>query len=93
MLIRKAYKFKLKTEVELEQKLAQMAGCCRFVWNMALAKNLQRLETKHSLLWYHELAFWLTFWKKTEELSFLNSCPSQSLQQVLMHLSNLKIFV
>jgi len=87
MLIRKAYKFRLKTDDKLEQTLAQMAGCCRFVWNMALAMNVKRLEDKQSLLWYHELAFWLTFWKKTEELSFLKSCPSQSLQQVLMNLA------
>jgi len=87
MLLRKAYKFKLKTNEELEQKLAQMTGCCRFVWNRALAMNLKRLEEKQPLFCYHELAFWLTFWKKTEELSFLKNCPSQSLQQVLMHLS------
>lgn len=86
MLIRKAYKFKLKTTQEIEEKLAQFAGCCRFLWNKALALNLRRLEEKQLLMWYQELAFWLTFWKKTEEHSFLKDAHSQSLQQTLKHL-------
>ena len=86
MLHRKAYKYKLKTTPELEQKLAQIAGCSRFVWNKALGMNLQRLKDKHGLVWYNELAFWITLWKKTEELSFLKECPSQTLQQTLKRL-------
>ena len=86
MIIRKAYQYKLKTTSDLGMKLSQMAGCCRFVWNKALALNLDRLKSKQNLMWYHELAFWLTFWKKTDELSFLKDCPSQALQQTLKHL-------
>ena len=86
MLIRKAYKFKLKTNPKIEKKLAQSAGCCRFLWNKALALNLRRLEEKQPLMWYQELAFWLTFWKKTDEHSFLKQLHSQPLQQALKHL-------
>lgn len=86
MIIRKAYQFKLKTAADLEEKLSQMAGSCRFVWNKALAMNLERLKNKHGLFWYNELAFWLKFWKQTDELNFLKSCPSQALQQTLMRL-------
>ena len=86
MLKRKAYKFKLKTDREVEEKLSQFSGCCRFVWNKALALNLKRLEEKQPLLWYNELAFWLTFWKKTDEHGFLNDCHSQVLQQTLKNL-------
>ncbi len=86
MLIRKAYQFKLKTTEESEEKFSQMAGCCRFLWNKALALNLERLQAKQKLMWYQELAFWLTFWKKTEELSFLKTCHSQALQQTLKNL-------
>ena len=88
MLIRKAYQFKLKMTPYVEQRLSQMAGCCRFVWNKALAMNLQRLEDKQKLIWYHELAFWLTFWKRTNELCFLKECHSQPLQQVLKNLDS-----
>jgi len=87
MIIYKAFQFRLKTDGEIEQKLAQMAGCCRFLWNKALALNLKRLEDKLPLIWYLEFAFWLTFWKKTEELSFLKQCHSQPLQQTLKHLN------
>jgi len=86
MLQRKAYKFKLKTNREDEEKLSQFSGCCRFVWNKALALNLTRLEAKQPLLWYNELAFWLTFWKKTDEHAFLKDCHSQVLQQTLKNL-------
>ena len=86
MLVLKAYKFKLKMTPDLEKKCHQMAGCCRFVWNKALSMNLERLKNKQKLLWYHELAFWLTFWKKTEELNFLKGCHSQALQQTIKNL-------
>ena len=86
MLIRKAYKFKLKSTPELDRQLAQAAGCCRFLWNKALALNLKRLEEKQPLMWYQELAFWLAFWKKTNELNFLKQSHSQPLQQTLKHL-------
>lgn len=86
MLIRKAFKYKLKTTPEIEQKCAMMAGCCRLVWNKALAMNLFRLEHKLPILWYQELAFWLTFWKTTDELNFLKDPHSQPLQQTLKNL-------
>lgn len=86
MIIRKAYKFKLKTNNQIEEKLAQFSGCCRFVWNKALALNMKRLEENQSLMWYQELSFWLTFWKGTDEHSFLKNCHSQILQQTLKNL-------
>ena len=86
MLIRKAYQFKLKTNHEIEKQLSQTAGCCRFLWNKTLTLNMKRLEEKQPLMWYRELAFWLTFWKKTDELSFLKQSHSQPLQQTLKHL-------
>lgn len=86
MIIRKAYKLKLKSNLCFLRKFSQIAGSCRFVWNKALAWNQKRLEDRHKLLWYNELAFWLTFWKKTDELSFLKDCPSQALQQTLKRL-------
>jgi transposase len=63
-----------------------MAGCCRLVWNKALALNLSRLEHKQSILWYNEVAYWLTFWKSTDDLSFLKECHSQPLLQTLKNL-------
>lgn len=48
--------------------------------------NLDRLEKRQSILWYNELAFWLTIWKRSEEYGFLKECPSQVLQQKLKDL-------
>ena len=86
MLIRKAFKYKLKTTAEIEQKYSMMAGCCRLVWNKALAQNLFRLENKQPLIWYNEAAFWLKLWKSSEELNFLKQSHSQPLQQTLKNL-------
>jgi len=48
--------------------------------------NLERLEKRQPILWYNELAYWLTVWKKSEEYGFLKECPSQVLQQKLKDL-------
>lgn len=86
MLIRKAYKFRLKTTAKREQKLLQFSGCCRFAWNKALALNVERLRKHHPILRYQELDFWCKLWKASEEYGFLNDCHSQILQQKLQDL-------
>ena len=84
--IRKAYKFRLKTNREIEEKLIRFCGSSRFLWNKALAINLERLKNRQPILRYNELAFWLVLWKQSDEYSFLKECPSQILQQKLMDL-------
>ena len=107
MNINQAYKFKLKTNTELEAEINGYVGCSRFVWNKALAlikarlenqniekivyKNLTistRYKTREYLPNYNELAAILTFWKKTDEYSFLRKAPSQVLQQTLKDLTD-----
>lgn len=85
-MIRKAFKFRLNTTPEINQKLINYAGGCRFVWNKALALNLDRLNQKQPVLWYEELNFWATLWKKSDEYGFLKDLPSQVLQQKLKDL-------
>ena len=84
--IRKAYKYRLKTNSDIEEKLSRYCGSARFLWNKSLAMNLERLEHKQGILWYNELAYWLTVWKRSEEYGFLKECPSQVLQQKLKDL-------
>ena len=84
--IRKAYKVRLKTNVEIETKLSQFCGSARFLWNKSLAMNLDRLASRQPILWYNELAYWLTLWKRSDEYCFLRECPSQVLQQKLRDL-------
>jgi putative transposase len=55
--IRKAFKFRLKVSTETSQKLANYAGGCRFVWNKALALNLDRLNKKQPI-GREDVKFW-----------------------------------
>lgn len=82
----KAYKFRLYPTDAQVQVLEQMVGSVRFVWNKFLGLNLYRLENKYPLIWYNEMSKMLTFWKQTNELSFLKLSDSQTLQQKLKDL-------
>lgn len=46
MLIQKAYKYRLNPTDAQAQRLRQMCGCARFVWNYALAETQRILETR-----------------------------------------------
>jgi Helix-turn-helix domain len=50
MRIVKAYKYRLKTNQEIEHKLAQFCGATRFVWNKFLANTLEIF----SRIWFFE---------------------------------------
>ena len=86
MIQRKAFKFQLKTNDAQAQEFRQFAGCCRLVWNKALALQKERLEQKQEILNYSKLAGVLVQWKHSEELGFLSECASQPLQQALKNL-------
>ena len=87
MIIRKAYKFRMKPDQEQLTKLQSFAGHCRFVWNKVLALNLKRLEAKQSLIWYHEADFWTKRWKQSDEYHFLKEVPAHCIQQKLKDLN------
>jgi putative transposase len=84
-MILKAYKFKLKHKAKL-YKLHQFTGCCRFVWNKALALQLERLNAKEKLYSYRDLASMLVDWKRDPDTSFLKDANAQGLQQTLKDL-------
>lgn len=84
MIQRQAFKYRLKTKPANELLMRQFTGCCRFVWNKALALQKDRLDAGERTISYNKLALLLPSWKK--EHPFLNDAPSQTLQQVLMNL-------
>ncbi|GAB6162183.1 hypothetical protein JCM12298_13420 [Desulfothermus naphthae] len=86
MIICQAYKFRLRTNSNIEQKLVQFAGWCRFVWNKALELIKYRLAYYRPILWYNDLAHLLKLWKKSKEYGFLSKAHSQILQQTLKDL-------
>jgi putative transposase len=83
---RMAYKFKLKLDDKQKAIIANYGGSTRFLWNKALAINLERLKNKQHILYYQELDFFSKLWKKSEEYGFLKECPSQTIQQKLRDL-------
>lgn len=85
MKIRKAYKFRLEAKPDQEAFIRQQAGCCRFVWNKALALQKQRLDAGEKVLRYADLCKQLTGWKR-EEATFLAEAPIHALQQTLKFL-------
>lgn len=66
--------------------MRRFAGCCRFVWNKALALEKDAYEANGKRLGYYELAGKLKDWKKEDDTSFLSEAHSQILQQVLKDL-------
>ena len=84
MILRKAFKYRMKTRTSDELLMKQFAGCCRFVWNKALALQKERLDAGERTLGYNKMALLLPAWKTDHP--FLNEAPSQALQQVLMNL-------
>jgi putative transposase len=86
MKIRKAYKFRLKAKPHQTALFRQYAGCCRFVWNRALALQKAHLDAGGKVLRYVEVAKLLTGWKREEETAFLADAQSQTLQQTLKFL-------
>jgi IS605 OrfB family transposase len=86
MIVCKAYKFRLKTNPEIERLMFQFSGCNRFVWNKALALQKDSLDKIGRVLSYNHLAGCLVNWKKEDDTVFLKTAPSQTLQQTLKHL-------
>lgn len=86
MLIQKAYKYRLEPTVQQAQRLRQLCGCARFVWNYALAETLSILGAGGKIPSAFELNKMLTGWKKQPDLKFLSEGYTNNLQQKLKDL-------
>lgn len=81
-----AYKFQLRPTAEQEMLMQRFAGCCRFVWNKALALEKEAYNETGKRNSYNKLAEFLCGWKKEDDTSFLAEAHSQILQQSLKDL-------
>ena len=86
MIIRKAYRFRLKTNSEIEQMLWRFAGHCRFVWNYFWSLNQSRLQNKQRVMRYAEMDYWSKLLKQSDEYQFLREAPAHIIQQKLRDL-------
>jgi putative transposase len=85
MLIQKAFKYRLRTTPEIEEKLRRMAGCRRFVWNNGLAAIKAALDAGEKRPSYGTMSSQLTIFKKDHQF-LAEEAVAQSLQQTLMDL-------
>jgi putative transposase len=59
MIVRKAFKYRMKPKPGTAAILNRHAGCCRFVWNKALALQKARLAAGERCLGYTKVAAFL----------------------------------
>ena len=77
------YQYRFYPTDQQQQSLAQLFGCCRWVWNDALAL----CKASEKLPGYSKLSAMLTLVKKTEDREWLNGVSSVPLQQSLRYLA------
>ena len=81
-----AYRFALRPDPDQERFLRQCAGACRFVYNRALALEIDRHAAGEKHLGYVGTANLLPRWKRETETVWLAALPSQIFQQALKDL-------
>jgi putative transposase len=82
-----AYKFELIPNGEQTRAMRQYAGCCRVVYNKALAWQNEQYQADNTFKFsYTKIANLLPQWKT--ELAWLKDAPSQALQQTLKNLES-----
>lgn len=84
----RAIKYELKPTNNQIQKLSQIFGNCRFVYNWALDKKIKAYQEEDKKLSCFDLMKELTQLKKKEEYVWLNLSGSQQLQQSISNLDN-----
>jgi len=82
----KAYKYRIYPTNKQAKQLHQTFGCCRFIYNWALAFKTDRYKKFLQNVSRFELCKMITFFKTTEERKWLNDVNSQSLQAEIRHL-------
>ena len=84
MLIRQGFRYRLREKGAHAVLFRRYTGACRFVWNRALAYQIDQRKATGKLPGYSALCAQLPVWKK--EMPWLAEMPSQTLQQTLKDL-------
>jgi len=75
MLRYQSYKFELRPTGEQLRWMRRIAGCCRFVFNLALATQKDRVETGLAELDFARLSAQLLAWRRQPESIWLADVP------------------
>ncbi|MET8308332.1 RNA-guided endonuclease TnpB family protein [Micromonospora sp. NPDC005173] len=85
-VVKRAYKYRFYPTPEQAAALNRTFGCVRKVYNLALDARTRAWTVDRQRSTYVQSSAWLTEWKRTEELAYLNEVSSVPLQQALRHL-------
>ncbi|MFU8854994.1 RNA-guided endonuclease InsQ/TnpB family protein [Micromonospora sp. SL1-18] len=85
-VVKRAYKYRFYPSPEQAGLLNRTFGCVRLVYNRALEARTRAWAVDRRRTTYVQSSAWLTEWKRTQELAFLNEVSSVPLQQTLRHL-------
>jgi putative transposase len=86
--MKKSYKFRIYPNKQQIKQINNTFGCCRWVYNWALAYKSKRYQQFKQNISRFELSKMLTFFKTTEERNWLSQVNSQSLISELIHLES-----
>ncbi len=81
-----AFKYALMPNGEQMRMMRRFAGSCRFIFNKALALQIEQRNQGEKHLSYAKLCSELTSWKHEDQTVWLCDSPSQILQQSLKNL-------
>ncbi|MEU8264847.1 RNA-guided endonuclease TnpB family protein [Micromonospora sp. NPDC048999] len=85
-VVKRAFKYRFYPSPEQAAFLERTFGCVRLVYNRALEARTRAWVVDRQRSTYVQSSAWLTEWKRTDELAFLNEVSSVPLQQTLRHL-------
>src|ERR1700686_3020981 len=81
-----AFKFELRPNGEQQRQMRRYAGCCRFVYNQALALQRAHYEAGGTFIGYVAMAKLLTEWRHSAQTPWLKDAPVHPLQHALKDL-------
>jgi putative transposase len=84
--VKRAYLYRFYPTDEQKQQLARTFGCCRYVYNWALALRQQTYQATGKSLSYKALDAQMTVLRHQSETSFLSEVSCVPLQQSVRHL-------
>ncbi|MFC8616193.1 RNA-guided endonuclease InsQ/TnpB family protein [Micromonospora purpureochromogenes] len=84
--VRRAYKYRFYPSPEQAGQLNRTFGCVRLIYNLALQARTRAWVVDGLRTTYPQTSAWLTEWKRTDPMAFLNDVSSVPLQQALRHL-------
>ena len=82
-----AYKFLIEPNGDQQRAMRRIAGSCRYVWNKALALQVENHKAGEKFINHFAMCKWLPVWKKEPGTLWLKDTPSQLFQVVLKDLA------